>query len=301
MKNLKKSLMIITVLGSMPSLYSSTMSPNGTYSGGPQTQPKMIGGQGGIYHGNTNPVSPKAQPKMIGGQGGIYRGKTNTSPNLILPKTNQTTPKVRITGLTGDTTPRETNYEKKHLNVRITGLKEDTKGVYNPDKAEAILYGNGKIVRYTNIVPMSGTTRTRLPKGEVPFAKIPNPKWTGKSIANGEREYIVLHGIPAQSEESMPTTKLGANGGGIFRGLTIYGFAANQEGLYDRETGMASLNGENYKIVSEYMPLQSGTALPKTIQNAQLIAYQAPEGTTTKKSFGGANTKIYLYGMPTQA
>lgn len=60
MTNLKKSLILIATLGSISSLYSSTINPNGTITDGARTmpRPKMIGGQGGIYHGNTTPTFP---------------------------------------------------------------------------------------------------------------------------------------------------------------------------------------------------------------------------------------------------
>lgn len=60
MTNLKKSLIFMATLGSISSLYSSTINPNGTITDGAVTMPraKMIGGQGGIYHGTTTPTFP---------------------------------------------------------------------------------------------------------------------------------------------------------------------------------------------------------------------------------------------------
>lgn len=71
MTNLKKSLILLITLGSISSVYSSTITPSGKIISGARRAPtsKTIGGQGGVYQGQ-KPIFPLFNSLEITGPAG---------------------------------------------------------------------------------------------------------------------------------------------------------------------------------------------------------------------------------------
>jgi len=190
-------------------------------------------------------------------------------------------------------------------NIRIAGLKPNESGLYDSDNKTALLFNDTENVTvYKDVVtrPKAGPF-LKTHKDAVAFATMPNPLFPGKQIPGGYTKNITLYGVPSKTttdeETAHPKSMLGAHGGGIFRGITIYGFNLSQKGLYDRQTKIAHIDGTRYRVTVEYTPLYAATT-PLQVPNAKLFAYIDDNPAVTQKA-GGANTKTYLYGIATDS
>lgn len=221
----------------------------------------------------------------------------------VVPMLGTTTdsrpPVTNMLGTTTDSKPPVAVQSAPTPNIRITGLKPNESGLYDSDNKTALLIDEkaGTITTYKQVVPVSKAIRYNLAQGSEPFATMPNPQFTGKKMMGGEREKATLFGVVSSTETQAHRKPLLGGRGGMFRGITIYGFEAGQKGLYDRQSKMANLDGRHYTVICEYTPAHAGTMVPRSMEGGELVAYiQNNLGVTQK--VGAAPTKTYLYGVP---